>query len=110
MRDAGSTALVIALAAALGVAGCNGWRKTTWELGMGGFGMELLVAQLGDGALGQVLLCLVLRDGSFKKDLSNHGLALLSGDVGHPGRDRLWRMCLVRPRFPVYRTSSGHHT
>jgi len=47
MRDAGSTALVIALAAALGVAGCS-WRKTTWELGMGGFGMELIVAHLDE--------------------------------------------------------------
>jgi hypothetical protein len=43
MRCAAPTLLAIALAAALGVGGCN-WRKTTWELGMGGFGMELLVA------------------------------------------------------------------
>ncbi len=43
MRGAAETVLAIALAATFGVNGCN-WRKTTWELGMGGFGMELLVA------------------------------------------------------------------
>jgi hypothetical protein len=43
MRAAAGTVLAIALAVAFGVNGCN-WRKTTWELGMGGFGMELLVA------------------------------------------------------------------
>jgi hypothetical protein len=48
MRDVGSTALAVALAAALGSAGCISWRKTTWELGMGGFGMELLVARLDE--------------------------------------------------------------
>ena len=41
MRGAVRTVLAIALAVAFGVNGCS-WRKTTWELGMGGFGMELL--------------------------------------------------------------------
>jgi hypothetical protein len=42
MRGAVRTVLAIALAVAFGVNGCN-WRKTTWELGVPGFGMELLV-------------------------------------------------------------------
>ena len=40
------SSLATLLMAVLGVAGCSSWRKTTWELGMGGFGMELLVAHL----------------------------------------------------------------
>jgi hypothetical protein len=48
MRATTGAALAIALAVALGIAGCSGWRKTTWELGMGGFGMELFVVHLDE--------------------------------------------------------------
>jgi hypothetical protein len=41
-------ALAIALAAAVGIAGCSSWRGKTWQLGMGGFGMELMVAHLDE--------------------------------------------------------------
>ena len=66
MRDAGPTALVIALVAAFGMAGCSSWQKTTWELGMGGFGMELLVSHLDE------------RGPYLDVGLSGHGLHLRS--------------------------------
>lgn len=47
MRGAAGTVLAMALAVACGVNGCS-WQKTTWELGMGGFGMELLVAYVDE--------------------------------------------------------------
>ncbi len=48
MRDTALKALATTLVAGLGVAGCAGWQKTTWELGMGGFGMELFVVHLDE--------------------------------------------------------------
>jgi hypothetical protein len=42
MRGAVRAVLAIALATAFGANGCS-WRKTVWELGMPGYGMELLV-------------------------------------------------------------------
>ena len=40
-------AAIALLAFALGIAGCS-WRKATWQLGMGGFGMELFVVHLDE--------------------------------------------------------------
>jgi hypothetical protein len=48
MRGAASKAIAALLVVGLGIAGCSGWRKTTWELGMGGFGMELFVVHLDE--------------------------------------------------------------
>jgi hypothetical protein len=42
MRGAVRAIVAIALAAAFGVNGCS-WRKSVWELGVPGYGMELLV-------------------------------------------------------------------
>jgi hypothetical protein len=47
MRRVRWAILAVALAAAVGVGGCS-WRKSAWELGMGGFGMELFVAHLDE--------------------------------------------------------------
>jgi hypothetical protein len=38
----------VALAIVMAVTGCINWRKMAWELGLGGFGMELLVARLDE--------------------------------------------------------------
>ena len=46
MRGGAGTALAIALAVAFGVNGCN-WRKTTWELGVPGFGIDAARQQMG---------------------------------------------------------------
>jgi len=43
MRGTAASALVIGLALASGVSGCN-WRKATWGLGIPGFRVDLLVA------------------------------------------------------------------
>jgi len=43
MRGTARSALVIGLAFAFGVSGCN-WRKATWGLGIPGFEVDLLVA------------------------------------------------------------------
>lgn len=47
MRPVARLAAFLALATALAPSACN-WRKTTWELGMGGFGMELLVVHVDE--------------------------------------------------------------